>query len=273
MNIILVDDEKWAIDQFELECQGIPNVDVVGKFDDPNEALKFVKQSRVEAAFLDVEMPKMNGIELGRRLKELQPEIVIIYITGYSEYINEAILSVKADYYILKPYNREDIEEIMVRATLLCARQKKALSIQTFGHFNVFYKGQIIHFTNAKAKELLALCVDIQGGTLTMERAISILWEDREYDAKVKSLYRKAVIYLNSLFREYNEFKIFENNRGACHINKEEVTCDYFDYLDGKITLGHEFTGEYMYDYSWAEETNAYLYVNSQKKSTKVALW
>lgn len=253
MKTILVDDELWSMEQFEIEAAGIPGIEVVGKFQSSEEALKFAKTNKVDFALLDIEMPVMNGIELGKRLREINSNIVIVYVTSYIDYVQSAYLDVRADYYVLKPYNRKDMEDVLTRARLLSQRQKKRVFFRTFGRFNLFIDDKVVHFSNNKAKELLALCVDHEGGVVTMEEAIDKLWEDRVYDKNVKSLYRKAIIYLHALFADNNAAEVFESVRGACYINKSEVDCDYFDFLDGKDRAA--FDGEYMFEYSWAEET------------------
>lgn len=259
MKTILVDDEIWSMSQFEMECQDMKGIEVVGKFSDSYEALAYAEKNQVEFALLDVEMPGMNGIELGKRLRKIYPEMILIYITGYEQYIKEAMLSIKADYYILKPYSREDIEDAVTRALSLSARQKKRVYFRTFGNFEMMVDGNVIPFSNAKAKELIAICVDLRGGNVSIEYAVSVLWEDRAYDSNVKSLYRKAIIYLRGLFEEYHISDVFESERGYCHINIKKVDCDYYRFLEKKNLEDEVFNGEYMFQYSWAEETAANL--------------
>ena len=97
----------------------------------------------------------------------------------------------------------KDIREVLERAKLLSARQKKRVYIRTFGRFDVFIDGQAVYFSNTKAKELLALCVDHRGGTVTIEEAADKLWENRVYDSRVKNLYRKAVMQIRQLLAGY----------------------------------------------------------------------
>lgn len=181
--------------------------------------------------------------------------MVIIFATAYSQYIAEAILEIGADYYILKPYSGADADKVIKRACLLSRAQKKRIYFHTFGRFDMFVDDNLVNFSNAKAKGLLALCVDHCGGNVTMEEAIDKLWENRTYDKNVKSLYRKAVIYLNTLFREYNLSEAFENGRGSCHINRNLASCDYFSFMEHDKAAIKDFQDEYLFDYTWGEET------------------
>ena len=128
--------------------------------------------------------------------------------------------------------------------------------LRAFGRFDVFADGHLVDISSAKAKELLALCVDHRGGDVTIEEAIDKLWSDRAYDQRSKNLYRKTVSYLRHLFEDLGCPEVFSSARGRCHLNRELVDCDYFSYLSGGTA---HFTGEYLSNYPWAEETTAWL--------------
>lgn len=260
MRVIVVDDEELALRQFRFETEKIQDLEILGEFTRPEEALEFVHGRNVQAAFLDIEMPGIDGLELAEQMRRISPEIVIIFITGYEKYAIDAF-RVKADYYMLKPYNQEDILEVLERVRLLARRQRRRVCFQTFGRFDMFIDGQVVYFSNTKAKELLALCVDRQGGSVTMEEAVDKLWEDRLYDEKVKNLYRKAVMYLRHLFKLYDAEEIFRNSRGACNIEASRVDCDYYRLLEGDLEAQRSWkvAGSYLKEYSWAEETCAGL--------------
>lgn len=254
MKVVLLDDENLILRQLEMELSNFPNVDIVGKFNDPAKAVAFLEENKVEAVFSDIEMPGMNGIEFGKKARELQDGIVLIFITGYEQYAIEA-MKIKADFYLTKPFDTGDIKEVVERVALLAERQKSTdVHFRTFGRFDVFINGESVHFPNAKAKELLALCIDHRGGKVMMEEAIDKLWEDRPYDTRVKNLYRKAVMNIKQLFQSYGMEDIFVNSRGSCNINRESITCDYFDLLDGKLDKA-DILGYYMPEYPWAEFT------------------
>lgn len=258
MRTIVVDDEELSLRQFELECSQVPEIELAGTFTNPLEALEYVKKNPVEFALLDIEMPQMKGIELAQKLRDIKPDIIIIFVSAYSEYVIEA-LKKRFDYYVLKPYSQEDILSALNRARLLARGQKKRVFLRTFGRFDVFIEGQLMKFPNAKSKELLALCVDHMGGEVSMEEAVDKLWPDKDYDSRVKALYRKAVIDAHKTLEKYEAGSIFCNFRGGCYLDKNEVTCDYYEYLKDGERSGYVYEQEYLFDYSWAEETNARL--------------
>lgn len=258
MKTILVDDEIWAMEQFSIECQNNPTFEVVGKFCFPTDALEYAKDNRVDFALLDFEMPEMNGIELGKELKKLYPEIIIIYVTAYEEVTVDA-LKMKADFVVLKPYGLNDVMDALKRAKLLYVGQKKRVFIRTFGKFDVFVDGVTVAFSSKKAKELLALLVDKKGGALNTEEAYSVLWEDKPYNDAGYSLCRKVYKHLSTTLEEAGIANIVSHEKNERWLNTAEVDCDYYAYLDGDKKAVDSFAGEYMTNYSWAEETLAKL--------------
>lgn len=258
MKTIIVDGSRTAGEQLVKECQLVPGIDVAEIFTDSAAALDYVHSNRVEFALMEVELEPMNGIELARKMREVNPGMIIIFVTGQSEYALEA-LRIRADYFVIKPYDTEDIMDALNRAKLLSKRLHKRMHIRTFGRFDVFIDGKLVNFPNAKSKELLALCVDHMGGEVSMEEAVDKLWPDRNYDNRVKALYRKAVIGIHSLLSEYGLPEVFRNRRGVCYLLVEEVDCDFYDYLKHRSSQEEQYSGDYMFEYSWAEETNAWL--------------
>ena len=108
MRIIAVDDEKLALDALLGSIRkAAPEAEIYG-FNDAAEALNFLKDQPCEVAFLDVEMPEMNGVELAKRMKMIYPNINIIFSTGYDQYRGVAF-GLHASGYLTKPILPEDV--------------------------------------------------------------------------------------------------------------------------------------------------------------------
>lgn len=85
-NIIMVDDESIILKSgMAVIADLLPNASVTG-FTSPTEALSFAKFNRVHLAYIDIEMGKLNGLELCRKLLKINPRTNVIYLTAYPDY-------------------------------------------------------------------------------------------------------------------------------------------------------------------------------------------
>ncbi|MBR2831987.1 MAG: response regulator [Oscillospiraceae bacterium] len=256
MKTILVDDQLWNMLQFKAECEDIPEIELVGEFESAKDALAYARGHLVEFALLDIEMPGVSGIELARQLREIYPDVIIVFLTGHKQYLEEFI-NLKADYYVFKPYTKSDVMDVIKRAKLLSGRLKKRVSIRTLGRFDVFVDGRPLYFKSAKAKELLALLVDKRGAILTAREALDTVWADKNYGRDDTSVYRVTMLRLRETLEQEGAANILCSTVQGKYLDTALVDCDLYALLDGqKWELFH---GEYMSDYSWAERTLAAL--------------
>ena len=185
MRAILVDDEAVMLRSFIRNSEGIQDLNVIAQFQSSKDALDYAKNNIFELALLDICLPEMNGIELAAKLREIYPDLLIVFISAYDEYIRD-FNEVGGDYYIVKPYKKSTIENMMEKMRLLADRQKKEIYIQMFGRFNVLKEGQPLKLTG-KTKEILALIASKHGREVSNEEIYSTVWENRECEKIRKS--------------------------------------------------------------------------------------
>lgn len=99
LNCVIVDDEPLARDVVESFAREIPFLNVLATFENPVDALLFLKEHQVDIVFSDIEMPKLNGLELVRALGNAS---VIIFITAYRDFALEGFDTGATDY-LVKP--------------------------------------------------------------------------------------------------------------------------------------------------------------------------
>lgn len=134
---------------------------------------------------------------------------------------------------------------------------KPRVYIRTFGYFDVFVDGNPVFFTNAKAKELLALLVEHQGSYLSSSKAIEILWEGEPVDERLQARYRRVCFLLKKTLREAGVEEIVEVKGHRRRIVTGKVRCDFYDYLEGKINPLPRILSTYMSNYDWNDWTFA----------------
>lgn len=234
----------------------VKGIESIRGFDDPSLALAYARNNSLAFAVLDINMPGMKEIDLDIELKRLHTNIVLIYINSARCQVLET-MRFQGDYSIMISFNRADVLDIVRKVKH--QEEKQKIRVVMFGRFQFFVSGKLVYFANAKAKELLALCLDHRGGEVSMEEAIDKLWPDRAYDDKVKKLYRKAVTSLQATLREAGVEKIFITRRGACYVQVGDIECDYYHFLENQDREKCLYDGTYLFDYEWGEETLALL--------------
>ena len=263
MKILAVDDEIIALEGLVKSIKEADSNAVVYSFRFADEAIKFVETNMCDAAFLDIEMYGINGVSLANILLKMNPNINIIFSTGYGNY-RDVAFDIHASGYIVKPITPEKVKKELANLRKPVKIENK-LQINVFGNFEVYFDGKPLKFKYTKSKELLAYLVDRRGSLCTVSELISILFEDDgEHKTYFKSIRKDLIATLTEIGCE----EAINIQHGRLGINKDKIYCTYFDYLDGKVKLKDVYHGEYMVQYSFAEYTNANLYnqINSNKK-------
>ena len=108
--VIMVDDNTVILNGgLSIIEEVIPNASVTG-FTKPSEAIDFAKANRVALAFLDIEMGTVSGLDVCRKLLEVNPHTNVVYLTAYGNYSLDA-WSTGACGFMLKPITPEGVKE------------------------------------------------------------------------------------------------------------------------------------------------------------------
>ena len=255
MQIMAVDDENAALSVWmdaiaEATTEQYTDMHIEG-FRSTGEALSYAKEHALDVAFLDIEMREMTGLELARKLKGISPKINIVFVTGYSEYMKQAI-SLHASGYLTKPVRAEDVAAELDNL-LHPIEVTEEITIRTFGNFEVLCNGKPVEFQRSKAKELLAYLVSRGGATVTRKEIAAILFENQEYDIKTQDYISKIYRSLRMTLKSIHAEDILIKGRNLYGVDLSKVNCDSMDYLNGLPYAINLFQGEYMSQYSWAE--------------------
>ncbi len=126
--ILIVDDDELIIESFERFFQESENIFDIDKTSDSREALRFIEQRNYDLVITDIVMPEVDGIQVLRKVKEVQPESEVILITAYSS-TGSALdaMHFGAFDYITKPF---DLSELKIRIMRAINKRKAVLEKQ-----------------------------------------------------------------------------------------------------------------------------------------------
>jgi Response regulator containing a CheY-like receiver domain and an HTH DNA-binding domain len=123
MRCIIIDDEVEVRNRLECLLQKMNGVEVIATAGAPEQAIETVLELKPDLVFIDVEMPRMNGFEVVKQIREQQFFPTFIFVTAYNQYAIKAIKSEAFDF-LLKPV---DIEELAATIERLTIKQQKPI--------------------------------------------------------------------------------------------------------------------------------------------------
>ncbi|MGE7675692.1 response regulator [Lysinibacillus sp. NPDC094403] len=275
IRVIVMDDEPLALINMEKKLKEFSSIEVIKSFTTAKDLLAEGPSLDFQVAFLDVEMPAMNGLEIARLLKEWNKNIFIVFVTAYRDYAVQAFEIHSIDY-LLKPISKARLETTINRiqellhlenkSTPIQIRNKPALTIQCFGGFVVLHNNKAIHWRTLKTKELFAFLFSNLNNHVPRDTIIDALCPDTEFK-KARVQLHTTVSYLRTTLSTLGYLEVIQYANGCYILQLEDFQCDAHDLehiLNGKTETGkldiekaealiQDYQGEYMaaLDYPW----------------------
>ena len=263
MRTVIVDDEPLMIKKFVRLSEGIPNLEIIGTFEYAQDVIAFSKNNRIDAAFLDIAMPDIDGIALACLLREFNPNILIVFITAYDNYIRDSN-KIGSDAYIVKPYTREILENTMRNLYYLSARQRKKIKVCTFGRFTVKTGEKMIPLSG-KTKEIIAILIARQGREVSNDELYSLIWENRPYGSTNMNVYYNALRRLKKILRSHHISELLISTKRGQMVDVGMLDCDYYEWIEAGANTSDPRILSFMEEYSWSEYILGSLVGNHEK--------
>lgn len=256
MIALTVDDERLMLSAISAAVKASPDIDSVTEFTGCSAALEWAKKNTADIAFLDISMRGMGGLTLAEKLLEIQPNMKIIFCTGYSEYAVDAF-RMHVSGYLMKPITSDAVQREIDHIKSE-GGTKKLLTIRCFGTFEAFADGKPLSFKRSIAKEVLAVLTDRCGAGITSKQICAVIWPENSNDIKKMNYLRQGFSDLRKTLDSVGAGSVLLNSGiHSYSLNTDLTDCDYYRYMQcGEPS----FRGEYMKQYSWAEETCALLW-------------
>ena len=109
LRVLLVDDEPLALKRLSRLLETTGRVEIIASATDAEQALAYLAKEPVDACFLDIQMPGMNGFEMLACLSEQPP---VIFTTAFDQYALRAF-EVNSIDYLLKPVEARDLDRAL----------------------------------------------------------------------------------------------------------------------------------------------------------------
>ncbi|MFD3158056.1 LytR/AlgR family response regulator transcription factor [Haloimpatiens sp. FM7330] len=114
IKVLVCDDEPGIRMVLKKAIQKVDGFEVIDEAKNGEEVINLVEKLHPDVVFIDVEMPKLSGVECAKRILDIDPQIIIIFATGHNEYMPEAFELYAFDY-ITKPFKIERIHQTLYK--------------------------------------------------------------------------------------------------------------------------------------------------------------
>lgn len=235
MKVIIIDDEK-AMHLIMRKMLGkIPDLEIVGMFHETASAFSFIETHAVDLAFVDISMPKENGLEFAKRMADIDYNIPIIFVTSHKEYAMDAF-DVYALDYIVKPVLLERLEKSVNRARAIHhydysekhTKKREQIYIHCFGGLEVRSNLGTVKWMSRKSEEVFAYLVMHRGRMVSRERIIEDIFPEMPK--------KNAETYLNTVIYQIRKSLVPHGLKEIVHSNKDHysLSLDYaiIDYKE-----------------------------------------
>lgn len=281
MKVIIVDDELLALSHLEkLLKANFETIEIIGTYTNPIEAKKMIRIHRPDLVFLDIEMPKMNGLQLGETIQECCPETNIVYATAYDKYAIQAFKLYAIDY-ILKPVRLSRLKKTIGRLQkqqVNADDEKNVEAHKTISCFNTLGvkkadgEIEVIKWRTGKSRELFAYLLHHRGQVVYRDTILDLLWSESELSRATNQLYT-TIYHIRNMIKSYELHDVTINRTQIDYgyrLEMKDAKIDTVLWSDLVLQTPTEITvenlataehilymykGDYLgeYDYIWAE--------------------
>ncbi len=198
LRTLIVDDEPLAVERLIALCAPLPNIAIVATASDGLEALRLAGECSPDLVFLDIEMPRMDGIAAARALHAIRPAPAVVLVTAYDNFAVEAFDLDIADY-LLKPVSTDRLERAVSRAQSSRAKSASAASggSDYASEFWVSHRSELIRIAARDIEHIEAerdyMRLYVGGRSYLLHQTISAL-EDRLDPDQFQRIHRSHIM-------------------------------------------------------------------------------
>jgi len=237
MKVILVDDEKSMLLIMKKMICKIPETEVIGAFQSSSEAYRFIKENKVDIAFIDIKMPEEGGLDFARKIISEFQKIDIVFLTSHREYALDAF-DVHAMDYMVKPVSQERLEHTIKRSrerrittlpySYLGASGK--LSVYCLGGLHIKgVDGSRVQINSSKSLELLVYLLLNKGEFVSKWRIMEDVFS--EMSPHNAETYLNTTIYkLRKALGQHEMKEAVISESEGYRIDVKDIYIDFIDF-------------------------------------------
>ncbi len=127
MRVLIADDDKSMRFVLKKALEKIEEIEIGAEVTDGAEAVAAFEDNTFDAAFLDVDMPTLDGIEAAKMILDINPKCMVVFVTAHEEYMQEAFELYAFDY-MVKPFKLDRLKQTIKRMCEFRKAQEDSVS-------------------------------------------------------------------------------------------------------------------------------------------------
>jgi len=238
IKVIIVDDEDLSLKRLKRILTESGAIEVCEVFHDPEKACEYAANHSFDAAFLDITMPRISGMQLIGELRKHHPSLPIVLVTGYEEYAVQAFEKEVIDY-IIKPVTAERVSRTIQRLQQLLrdtaissepVSPSPRLTVRMFGEFTVLDGANVdipVKLRTPKTEELLAFLLCAK--STSRDVLADTLWKDLS-PQKAWTNINSTLYYVRRAVGDNSDVPLIQKDRNGIRIDRDSIDCDLYEF-------------------------------------------
>ncbi len=206
MTIYVCDDENNILDTIKNILIKLDENSLIKTFDNTKKLQEALNEEKIDILFMDIKLKDTNGIDFIKHNEKILEKTKIIYITGYSEYI-EDIFETNPLYFLQKPLSEEKIKKALKKAKNQIINDNKAITIKVGGS-KVKIKIKDIFYIESCAR---TLNIYLENQTYTTYEKLS-MFEDT-LTSNFLRIHKSFVVNMDKITKYKNKSIVLENDK------------------------------------------------------------
>ncbi|WEK54648.1 MAG: response regulator [Candidatus Cohnella colombiensis] len=237
--VVIVEDEKPILGLHARLLEAYGSFEIVGCFESPFEALKEIPLLEVDALVLDIEMPRMTGLQLAQNLVESGIDVPVIFSTAYQQYAVQAFRVQALDYF-LKPMTPNTVKQLDERLQKYYGHKrlqtpKTPLYVQLYGEAYVKKGDHLVKWPTRITEELFYYFLLHENKLCLKWRIIDDLWANIDDKRALSNLYN-TIYRMRKLFMELDVPIVIDRiNEGYIMSTNNSITLEQKENTDALL--------------------------------------
>ena len=238
---IAIDDEPLALKKLVTYIKKIPYLELVAECRSAIEAQQVIDQQQVDAIFLDINMPDLNGLDFAKSMQDHSKGPIIVFTTAYSEYAIEGYKA-NAVGYLLKPYSFDEFETAAQKVKdIMEIRHQSSAEVSADPNDNVIYVKsdyRIVRIDISSIRYIEAMSEYLRISCDDKEKPVIVLLSMKKIEEHLPTntfmrIHRSYIINLNKI-REVKKNHVILEGDASLPIG-DNYKDTFMNYLNSKI--------------------------------------